>query len=308
MSNAIGLKINYSQYCCDETTILPKHRESKISYSVKKHYDNGEFHIIQRWSDEAHRTIRKYDHGFRYFFDFVAFLQGDLSDADLLLCDGLENLKDWDGIVFRGAKMKSSLCRKFKLQFIPCNINTSLIEAFDVVERSEKETVPALLAARSLAESAANQELSSFDAENDINCQKVYYISDLHLLHRLQDAKCQSQDDIEYSVRKTVQSITKGLGSLLLIGGDVSSDYSVFTLFVKLLAESLQRQEFHYRETVVVFILGNHELWPFPDLSVEEIAKKYRAFLKPYGMYLLHNDLLYLDENNQNGYYYEEYQ
>lgn len=307
LSNAIGYNIDYTKYYCDETTILPRCENGIISYSLEKSYSNGEFHVIQRWSDEVHRTIKKYRHEFRYFFDFVAFLQGDLSDADLLLCDGLENLKGWDGIDFRGAKLKSNLCRKFKMQFIPCNINTSLIETFDVVERSEKETAPVLLAARSLAESAANQELSIFDAENNINCQKVYYITDLHLLHRLQDAKCQSQDDIEYTVRKIVQHITEDLGALLLIGGDVSTDFSVFTLFVKLLAESLQTQEYKFCKTTVVFVLGNHELWPFPDLSVEEIALRYRELLKRYGMYLLHNDLLYLDEYYQNGYYQEEY-
>ena len=307
LSNATGYTIDYTQYYCDETTILPKCEAGIISYSLEKYYSNFEFHVIQRWSNDAASTVKEYSHVFRYFFDFVAFLQGDLSNADLLLCDGLENIKEWNGIDFHGAKLKSNLCRKFKMQFIPYNINMSLIESFDVVERSENESVPALLEARSLAESAADQGLSFIDARYDINCKRVFYISDLHLLHRLQNAKCQSQDDVEYVIRKTVQSITEDLGTLLLIGGDVSSDYSVFTLFVKLLAESLHTQKSYYGETTVAFILGNHELWPFPDLPIEKIAEKYRAFLKTYGMYLLHNDLLYLDENNSNGYYQEEY-
>ena len=31
-------------------------------------------------------------HRFSYFFDFVAFLKGDLSGADLLFCTGMKNL------------------------------------------------------------------------------------------------------------------------------------------------------------------------------------------------------------------------
>ena len=36
----------------------------------------------------------------------------NLSNADLLFCDGLDNLAQWDFIDFTGAKMKSNLCEK----------------------------------------------------------------------------------------------------------------------------------------------------------------------------------------------------
>ena len=50
-----------------------------------------------------------------------------------------------------------------------------------------------------------------------------------------------------------------------------------------------------------VFVLGNHELWDFPGLSVDEIVDKYRTVLKENGMYLLHNDLFYRNESDDMG-------
>ena len=50
-----------------------------------------------------------------------------------------------------------------------------------------------------------------------------------------------------------------------------------------------------------VFVLGNHELWGFPELSLEQIVEKYRNVLKMYGMYLLHNDLFYKNEADEVG-------
>ena len=51
----------------------------------------------------------------------------------------------------------------------------------------------------------------------------------------------------------------------------------------------------------VVFILGNHELWSFPELSVNEITQKYRDLLLTHNMHLLQNDLFYKNESNQIG-------
>ena len=50
-----------------------------------------------------------------------------------------------------------------------------------------------------------------------------------------------------------------------------------------------------------MFVLGNHELWGFPELSLEQIVEKYRNVLKMYGMYLLHNDLFYKNEADEVG-------
>ena len=48
-------------------------------------------------------------------------------------------------------------------------------------------------------------------------------------------------------------------------------------------------------------MLGNHEFWEFPDLSVEQITDKYRKLLEEHGMYLLQNDLFYENEVDDHG-------
>ena len=76
----------------------------------------------------------------------------------------------------------------------------------------------------------------------------------------------------------------------------MSSEFSIFELFVKML-----RKLAGSGRRTFVFVLGNHELWNFPGLSVDEIVDKYRTVLKENGMYLLHNDLFYRNESDDMG-------
>ena len=78
-------------------------------------------------------------------------------------------------------------------------------------------------------------------------------------------------DDIKYVLKKIVNNIAKETGSLLLIGGDVSSDFEIFKLFVRLLRKRLSNKYFHVD---VVYILGNHELWPFPNTPLIHIIDR----------------------------------
>ena len=49
------------------------------------------------------------------------------------------------------------------------------------------------------------------------------------------------------------------------------------------------------KNPIVIFILGNHELWEFSSLSFESIVVKYEQLISERGMYLLQNDILYKD-------------
>ena len=75
--------------------------------------------------------------------------------------------------------------------------------------------------------------------------------------------------------KKIIDDILAESTSLTLIGGDVSSEFSIFELFVKMLRKSAGSGRRNF-----VFILGNHELWNFSGLSVDEIVDKYRTVLK----------------------------
>lgn len=134
---------------------------------------------------------------------------------------------------------------------------------------------------------------------------RISYISDLHLMCRIINAGCISKKDAIYIIQKIIDDILRESNKLTLIGGDVSSDFSVFEMFVRRLrksADSLyERSEIFFEKRNFIFVLGNHELWNFPGLSVKQIAEKYRAVLQENGMYLLHNELFYENESNDMG-------
>lgn len=290
LSDALECNADFSKYIVDETTKLPIHANMDAIYSVKKYYHNRKFYVTQKWLNKSGSILKEYNHTFNYFFDFVAFLKGNLSNANLLFCDGLNNLDQWDFIDFTGVKMKSSLCEKFGLQYDTYTINLNVIESFECIEKNESETALVLQSSRDLVSEVAGRDLSNFDWAFDNKCQRVHYISDLHLMHRIQNAGCRSKEDVIYVIQKIVDTIANDAGSLLLIDGDVASDIGIFQLFVKRLSQTL------HRNTQVVFTLGNHELWSFPGFQIEQIVSKYRTILEEYGMYLLHNDLLYKED------------
>lgn len=278
LSDALECNEDFSKYIVDETTKLPIHINMDVTYSVKKDYHNRKFYVTQKWLNKSGSILKERNHTFDYFFDFVAFLKGNLSNANLLFCDGIDNLAQWDFIDFTDAKMKSSLCEKFGLQYDAYAINLNAIESFECIEKNESETALVLQSSR---------DLSNFNLAFDNKCQRVHYISDLHLMHRIQNAGCCSKEDVRYVIQKIVNTIADEVGSLLLIDGDVASDIGIFQLFVELLSKTL------CGNTQVVFTLGNHELWNFPGFQIEQIVSEYRTILENHGMYLLHNDLLY---------------
>lgn len=290
LSDALECNADFSKYIVDKTTKLPIHADMEVAYSVKKYYHDGKFYVVQKWLNKSGSILKEYNHTFKYFFDFVVFLKGNLSNTDLLFCDGLDNLTQWDFIDFTGAKMKSNLCEKFGLQYDTYVINLNVIESFECIEKNESETALVLQSSRDLISEVAGRDLSNFDLVFDNKCQRVHYISDLHLMHRIQNAGCRSKEDVIYVIQKIVDTITNEAGSLLLIDGDVASDIGIFQLFVKTLSQTLRRK------TQVVFTLGNHELWSFPGFQIEQIVSKYRTILEEHGMYLLHNDLLYKED------------
>ena len=251
------------------------------------------FSVEQFWRDISGKIIKQQQHKFSYFFDFVAFLKGDLSGANLIFCTGMKYLSNIDGIDLRDVKMLSALCEQIDVSYEEYNYDKGLINEFFATEKNEEETSVVLQSSR--------DEISVTVFEND---NRVGYISDLHLMHRIQNAGCKSEEDIIYTLQKIVDGILSESSTLTLIGGDVASEFSIFELFVKLLKRSVDRQrctEFLFEKRDFIFILGNHELWNFSGSSVEDIANKYRTVLEENGMYFLHNDLFYKNESDDMG-------
>lgn len=288
LSGAIDLNVDFSKYTTDDTTKLPIRENAKLNCKLLKVYKNKKFVVYQIWSNEDKKIVKQQVHRFSYFFDFVAFLKGDLSGADLLFCTDLKNLSNIDGINLRDAKMTSELCEKFNVQYKSYDYDEKLIGEFPTVEKNEEETALVLQSSR---------EIGSFDSSMLLwDSNRISYISDLHLMHRIKNAGCKSKEDVIITIQKIIDDILAENTNLTLIGGDVSSEISIFELFVKMLRKSATtgRQNF-------VFILGNHEFWNFSGVSVDEIVEKYRTVLKENGMYLLHNDVFYRNEYDDIG-------
>ena len=123
--------------------------------------------------------------------------------------------------------------------------------------------------------------------------KRIFYISDLHLIHRIKKAKCRSKEDIIYFLQNIANVISKESGEIVLIGGDVSSNFSIFEWFVELLAKAIRKS---YKRTKFVFVLGNHELWNFSGSTLDEIEERYRSVLEKNRMYFLNNEILCVDD------------
>lgn len=146
----------------------------------------------------------------------------------------------------------------------------------------------------------------------DNSYAKVYYISDIHLPQKIEKGLFMT-DKIEKMADSLLSRISLfDLGNkIILIGGDVSCELSIFKDFVKCLKKKIRikKQEFKNEEgkyypgllgysatRQVVFVLGNHEFWPFKGKKTSEIIEQYRKILNKAGMFLLDNSLIFFEE------------
>lgn len=209
------------------------------------------FEVSQEWYNPNGVLVKRYPHKFDYFFDFAAFLKGDLSGADLMMCAGLQNINDISGISLENARIPSAVCDKFDIQYGQYKMDNNRIESFSLTEENEKST------------ELARQTFRELDLWNDpgsfrlrMTIKKICYVSDIHLLHKLRKADPKSETDVVYVIKSVVDNIVKeleDLGNTILIGGDVASDFSIFGMFVKNLRSELDRRK---RKPLVVFVLG----------------------------------------------------
>ncbi len=178
------------------------------------------------------------------------------------------------------------------------NKNTELIKeksklcSFKETIENEKKTQLELYEKRDLAN------------ESDINYTKISYVSDIHLIHKLK--KCKSKYDIEFTIKDIINNLLKDItvnslyamiyarDDILLIGGDVSSDFNIYKLFINELSKKIKG---NYTDLKVIFILGNHELWDFENNEIKDIVKAYKNLILSNGMYFVHNNLLYIENN-----------
>lgn len=262
------------KYKFDEDTLLPFDK-SKLKYVVLKEYKDNKFIVTEKYINEDNKTIFSRINEFEYFFEFVAFLNDDLKDSNLLFCNGIENIKRLSNLEFDRVKVRSFVARELGL-----NINKPYY-----LERYTESVA-------SLSEINIDNILSIKHYKNECyNCE-ISYVSDIHLEFRLQNYHCESKEDEEYVIEFLAKRICEDATDVNIIAGDTSSDINLFSLFVCCL------NKYKHSKQNFFFTLGNHELWSFAGQKIECIVDQYKRFLSNYNMYLIHNNLYYLNERN----------
>lgn len=289
LSSAPLSSTNFKKYQTNENTKYPSCSFKKLEITTSKRYDShsDRFQVQRSYLGENQQVVKKDCYSFDYFFDFLYFLDYDLSNADLLECNGLKNLKDFSFINFDNALLQSSIMKKIGKPYSLTLFSPNLLDSFSLPIQNEPLSRQALTLAR-----AEEEYLPS--------SSHIYYVTDLHLLHKIQRAHCHSDADVVLLLRNIILDLfcDRHISDrdILLFGGDTSSDFDVFCLFIKLLRQYLDEQSSDFP---IVFILGNHELWPFSNLPLVEIYQKYETALIKQKMLLLQNNIIYRNNFSQ---------
>lgn len=140
--------------------------------------------------------------------------------------------------------------------------------------------------------------LQYFHENTDSLGRSIYYISDLHIEFK-NEKGFRGYNDCKYA-EHVVNGMNGGSeygDDVLLIVGDVSCYSSQVDFFFKQLRMR--------RDGIIVFVLGNHELWDWDEKqnrSLAYIVEKYKKICKKHDIILLQNELaIFSDERTQNG-------
>ena len=274
-----NIDIDLEKYITNEKTVLPRRFELP---KIKKFYinntcDNNSFTVIQNFTDELGHEITCEIYTFDFFFDFVYFLDNDLSNTDFIDCDGLINLKNISTYKLENCKFQTIFMDKFKIKYEIYKLPNENDISFDSTKENEKSTELIL---------QNKNEIMLENTEHHYNTFKIGYISDIHLTHKILNGKCKTEDEIKKLIKDYADNL-KHENSWLnytLVAGDVSSDIEFYKQFIN-----------NFKNKDTIYTLGNHELWSFSGKSVEEIIETYRSLIKSSGNYFLHNSIIYYD-------------
>lgn len=255
------------KYKTDENTILPI-SSNPTNYEIVKKYEDGEFRIVQRWFGEDNNLILSDSIEFTYICDFIHFMNGDLSNADLLMCDGIENLKN---INLEGALIRSDKLEKLNMPVVALEESELNGGCFDQTEKYELQT---------------KENLYLDHTENDDYDYQISYVTDLHLIHRAKANGCKTYNDIRYAIRTIANTFEKEKCELTLIGGDIASNLNLYKDFINEISD-------HYGDYFIT--LGNHELWVEKNKSYDEIVNIYRDILNKKNIHFVHNNLFIIN-------------
>lgn len=280
----------FSDAVRNDVQIIRLERKLRVRYFKEKFYDSATNTFVTK----EYICYQEEDmvSEFETFIDFYKHLEGDLEDANLLdySFKGI-SLKDFN---IEGAYISSAVLIEQNLyddSFYSKNI-TDNGHYCKLMFSAENEVVEAIAV---LHES----DLSLTSSLND-HSRKIYYVSDIHLNHKLLKAfpdhatKQEVAQYIRLLVGIMVATATdRSCDDYLLIVGDISFNFEISELFYTELKN-------HWTPQQIVVVLGNHELWDCSRAgvpsnntdTVENIIDRYRKMFSDLGISFLQNELL----------------
>ncbi len=270
--------IDWNSYSYNEKTLFPMKSVNELDKSFQARYDSKYdlFDVVVYWRDSRGNEVFKEKRSFKYLHRLCYFFDNDLSGIDLFTCTGLLNVPTFENIKVENAILPPDLLTKFDVEQEPADKYDVITFENAVCNEEKTELI--------LSENRPRVPYDQID-NSELN---IAYISDLHIVHKINKFNLKNEQVL--FLTKMIEGLFEESNpGFLLIGGDISSDFNAFVLFLDLLKKYIYD---YHTYTRVVFVLGNHELWPFKGLSIEQIVEKYRCVLNAHGMYLVHNEML----------------
>lgn len=260
-----------------DNRIITLERKLGIRKIISKRYENGNFVVVEK----AHYEANPLQSVFGTFMEFYSFVDNDLKDADLY------------GYNFKGVNLRN-------IDISEAYINTDVLADNDIY--SDKffcENIKAPEGLTELVPYEPKEIVTYYDSENGLSDdnRRIYYISDLHLNHKLQMQfpNRATENEVKYYIKQLVSQLEKTKTTFdphhdfLIIAGDVSYNFKIAEIFYTELIKIWVPEH-------IVVVLGNHELWDYgakeKGRKVEKVIKKYRKLFDNLGINFLQNDLL----------------
>lgn len=264
-------------------------KENDSMMFTGKYYDGKEklffvkFNVVN--NQIPNRVLCKGIAEFSDFDDFYAFLNGDLSDADLKNYDFENvNLNDYNtngAIIHQDVLKRHGLFDSSYFDLIASRIDTTetILKNEIAIPDDFKYIGP-----------VDNGMYNSLDYEHI----PFFYISDIHLEYRIfkHFKNKASKEEIHLYVKDLAKELVLSIGktpnnSYLLIAGDTSSIFDLSKVFFRELAA-------YWNWKRIIVIPGNHELRD-PYIDLEDNINAYRDFFKKAGIIFLQNDLYFAE-------------
>ncbi|MFI3329788.1 MAG: metallophosphoesterase [bacterium] len=233
-----------------------------LSITSKKYFDNK--FIIEFVCDR-----KSYEISLDSFYDFIEYLNYDLSDADLLTYN-FNNI-DITKYDFTNSYLSEEILIKYKLY------DDSFYESI-TCENDKLQTY----------EIVKQENFQITNTKFNIGEIKLYYISDLHLDHKIRNkfGEFGNKNNILRYVRKVAKDLFENVKlndlTFAFILGDVSANFEISKEFYKVLSEVYYSQH-------IFIILGNHE---YKTQPLEQTNKMYIELFNEISLNLLNNKFI----------------